>query len=71
MKTTVTIPGMHCNACIALIRDVSNDFPSIQKIDINLETKKVEMDHAENFDKDLWIREVEALGDAYKVQETN
>lgn len=69
MKTVFSIPGMHCDSCIALIKDVSGDFPSIQEINVNLETKKVEIDHAESFDKNLWIKEVEALGDAYKVQE--
>ncbi len=59
---------MHCESCVSLIKDVSSDFSSIQKLDIQLDTKKVEIEHAESFNKDLWIREVEALGDTYKVQ---
>ncbi len=67
MKTIYSVPGMHCASCVALIKDVSSDFPSIQKIEINLETKKVEIDHAESFDKDSWVREVEGLGATYTV----
>ena len=69
MQTTFVVPGMHCNSCVSLIKDVSGDFPSIRKVDINLETKRVVVDHANNFDKDLWTKEVESLGETYKVQQ--
>lgn len=68
MKTIFSIPGMHCNSCISLIKDVSGDFPSIQNLEVNLDSKKVEIDHTESFDKNLWIKEIEALGETYKVQ---
>ncbi|MEK7524278.1 MAG: heavy-metal-associated domain-containing protein [Patescibacteria group bacterium] len=71
MKTIFSIPGMHCESCVSLIKEVSSDFPSIQKLDVQLETKKVEIEHAESFDKNLWIKEVEGLGDTYKVQKVS
>lgn len=71
MKTIFSIPGMHCESCVSLIKEVSSDFPSIQNIDIQLGTKKVEIEHAESFDRNLWIKEVEGLGDTYKVQKVS
>jgi copper chaperone CopZ len=67
MKTIVSIPGMHCASCAALIKDVSTEFPQIQNADVNVETKIVTLDHAENFDFATWKAEIESLGDAYKV----
>jgi copper chaperone CopZ len=67
MHTTVSIPGIHCPACSALIKDVSGDFPSIQTIDVNVDTKKVTIDHDENFDLQTWTDEIESLDDKYKV----
>lgn len=67
MKTTLSIPGMHCESCISLIKDVSSEFPSIQNINVNLETKRIELDHAEDFDFAAWSKEVESLGEKYKI----
>lgn len=68
MKTTVSIPGIHCPSCAALIKDVSSEFPAIQSVDVNLEAKTVVFEHADDFDVTKWISEIEALGDTYKVQ---
>jgi copper chaperone CopZ len=67
MKTTVVIPGIHCASCEALIKDVSGDFPTIRSVSVNLETKKVELEHSEDFDLSRWIEEVQLLGDKYIV----
>lgn len=67
MKTTVSVPGMHCESCVSLIKDVSSDFPSIQQIHIDLNSKRIELEHTEDFSLDAWTREVESLGEKYKV----
>lgn len=68
MNTTVSIPGIHCPSCAALIKDVSSEFPSIKNIDVDIETKKVTLDHDENFDRKKWQEEIEALDEKYKIQ---
>lgn len=67
MQTTVSIPGIHCASCAALIKDVSSEFPSIQKADVDITTKNVTLEHGEDFDLAKWTAEIEALGDSYKV----
>ena len=67
MKTTVSIPGIHCASCEALIKDVSGEFPAITSVIVNLETKKVELEHSEDFDLSKWIEEVQLLGEKYVV----
>lgn len=68
MKTTLSIPGIHCTACATLIKDVSSEFPQIQKTDVDIETKKVTLEHGEDFDLSKWTEEIETLGDTYKIQ---
>jgi copper chaperone CopZ len=68
MQTIVSIPGIHCASCAALIKDVSSEFPQIKTVDVNVETKIVTIDHDESLDIQKWSQEIESLGDAYKVQ---
>lgn len=68
MQTIVSIPGIHCSGCAALIKDVSSDFPAIQTIDIDLDTKHVTIDHDDRFDMATWSAEIESLDEKYKVQ---
>ncbi|MBI5413735.1 heavy-metal-associated domain-containing protein [Candidatus Peregrinibacteria bacterium] len=68
MKTTVSIPGMHCNSCAALVKDVSSEFPAIKNVNIDIATKRVELDHSEELDMNAWTREIESLGEKYKVR---
>ena len=58
MQTTVSIPGIHCASCAALIKDVSDEFPAITTIDVDVDTKKVTIDHDEGFDMQKWTEEV-------------
>ncbi len=67
MQTTVSIPGIHCASCSALMKDVSSAFPSIKSINIDVETKKVTLDHDEHLHMQKWIEEIEALDPKYKV----
>ena len=68
MQTTVSIPGMHCEGCANLIKDVSGDFPAVTRTDVDLKTKRVTLDHSVAFDFGAWKKAVEELGDVYKVQ---
>lgn len=68
MHTTVSIPGIHCASCAALIKEISSEFPAIKHVDVDIETKKITLDYDENFDKQKWTKEIEALGEKYKVQ---
>ena len=67
MQTTVSIPGIHCASCAAVIKDVSADFPQITRADVDIETKKVILEHSDDFDFQRWKTEIESLSDKYKV----
>ena len=67
MQTTVSIPGIHCASCSALIKDVSSEFPAIKQAEVDIETKKVTLDHDDGFDMQKWTEEIEALDPKYKI----
>jgi len=67
MKTSVSIPGIHCEGCAMLIKDVSKDDASIQDVAVDLTTKTVVIDHDDEFDLDTWTKEIESLNPVYKV----
>lgn len=66
-STTVSIPGIHCPSCAALIKDVSSEFPAIKNVDVDVNAKKVSIEHGGDFDFMKWKEEIEALGETYKV----
>ncbi len=67
MQTIVKIPGMHCEGCVNLIKDVSMEEPGVQNIEIDLDTKIVTLEHDDTFDMADWKDGIEILDDAYKV----
>ena len=67
MTTTISIPGIHCASCSALINDVSSEFPAIKNIEVDIESKKVTLDHDESFNMQKWTQEIEALDEKYKI----
>lgn len=67
MKTILSIPGIHCPACAALIHDVSMDFPDIEHIDVDLEKKTVSITHNDAFALPAWSAAIEALDSKYTV----
>jgi copper chaperone CopZ len=71
MQTTVSIPGIHCASCSALIKDVSSEFPSVKSINIDLASKNVTLDHDDSFDIQKWKEEIEALDPKYKIHPTS
>ena len=66
--TKVSIPGIHCEGCSKLIKDVTNDYPLITNVDIDLNTKTVTLEHNPDFDLTKWSEEIESLDEKYKVQ---
>jgi copper chaperone CopZ len=68
MHTIVSIPGIHCASCAALIKDVSSEFPSIKNVDVDIDTKRVTLEHGDDFDRQKWTQEIEALDEKYTVQ---
>lgn len=67
METIVSIPGMHCQSCATMIKEVSAEFPQVTKTDVDLEKKQVLLEHEKNFDPEKWTKEIESLGEDYKV----
>lgn len=67
MRSTVSIPGIHCESCAELIKDISSDFPEITNIAVDLGTKRVTFDHAETFNMESWKHEIEKLGKTYAI----
>ena len=67
MKTTVSIPGIHCDGCSALIKDVSSENPSVRSVDVDMATKNVTIEHDDAFDLSTWTAEIESLDPTYKV----
>ena len=48
--TKVSIPGIHCEGCAKLIKDVTSDYPLITNVDVDLNTKTVTLEHDPDFD---------------------
>ncbi len=67
MQTIVSIPGIHCPSCAALIKDVSSDFPAITSVDVDIETKRVTIEHDNNLDLAHWSQELAAVNPQYVV----
>ena len=65
--TKVSIPGIHCEGCAKLIKDVTSDYPLITNADVDLNTKTVTLEHDPDFDLKKWSDEIESLDEKYKV----
>lgn len=66
--TKVSIPGIHCASCAALIKDVSGEFPEIKSVSVDTDSKIVTLDHDERLDIEKWSKEIESLDPKYKIQ---
>jgi copper chaperone CopZ len=64
---TVSIPGIHCEGCAKLIKDVSSEYPHIKKVTVDLSAKTVILDHEPEFDLAKWSEEIESLDEKYKI----
>jgi copper chaperone CopZ len=66
MKTVLTITGMHCQACQALIEEVCNDVAGVVRCNVNLNEGYAEIEHARTLNVPLLKQEIERVG-SYKV----
>lgn len=67
MKTTVSIPGIHCEGCKRLIEDVSKDTPGVTSAAADLATKQVTLEHDDSFNFGKWKEEIEELNPDYTI----
>lgn len=65
-KTTLSIKGMHCASCKALIEDVAGDIKGIKSCIVDLKGGTAAVEHAEKKDIEELKKEIESIGD-YKV----
>jgi copper chaperone CopZ len=66
MKTVLTITGMHCKACQALIEEVCNDVAGVVRCTVNLNEGHAEIVHERTLNFHLLKQEIERVG-PYKV----
>ena len=66
MKTLITITGMHCNDCKALIEDVCKDVTGVVACTVNLKKGNAEIEHEPTLNLNLLKQEIEGVGQ-YKV----
>ncbi len=62
MKTTITIRGMHCGSCKALIEDASKDGTGVTACVVDLKKGNAEVEHESTLNIDLLKQEIEGLG---------
>ena len=66
LSTTISIQGMHCASCKALIEDVAGDIEGITSCTVDLKNKTAAVEHTEKKNIEELKKEIESLGD-YKV----
>lgn len=63
MKTThLSIGGMHCVSCKALIEDVCRDIAGVTDISVDVEHSTATVTHADDLDLSRLTQEIEHLG---------
>lgn len=67
MITKIKITGMHCQSCANLIKDVCKDIKGIKSCQIDFETGAGEIEHGALADLDELKKEIEKLGQGYKI----
>jgi copper chaperone CopZ len=68
MTTTFIINGIHCSGCASLIKDISADFPAITNVTVDLDSKRVTVEHAGDVDFDAWKQEIQSANPTYTIQ---
>ena len=66
-KTTIIVKGTHCPACKAVIEDICKDSKGVKSYNVDYKSGKTEIEHEDNFDLNLFKKEIESLG-KYKVE---
>ena len=66
MKTNVSIEGLHCTGCKALIEDIASDIPGIASCSVDIKKGRAMIEH-DGADLVRFKKEVESAG-KYKVK---
>ena len=66
-KTTIIVKDTHCPACKALIEDVCKDIKGVKSCNVDYKSGKTEIEHDNNFDFNLFKKEIASLG-KYKIE---
>ncbi len=66
-KTTITIKGIRCKSCKALIENVCKDIPGVIKCAVDFKTGKTAVEHDSSIDWKRFKKEIEELGE-YEVK---
>lgn len=67
MKTILTVKGTHCHSCKELIEEVCLEQPGVTSALVDFKTGKTVIEHKKPLDMEKVKKEIEALGDTYKV----
>ena len=62
MKTTLTIKGMHCASCKAIIEDVCKEAKGVKNCTVDFKTGKAVIEYDGSLDVAALKKEIEALG---------
>ena len=68
MNTTVSITGIHCQACVNLITDITLEQPGVTGVRVDVASKRVSIEHSDAFNAASWKKEIESLNPDYIVQ---
>lgn len=64
--TTISISGMHCASCKALIEDVAGEMPGVTSCSVDVAAGRGVIEHDERFNLHDLAKEIESLGE-YRV----
>ncbi len=64
--TKLTITGMHCASCKALIEDVCMEIAGVKSCSVDVAKGEATIEHDESVGTSLFAREIEGLGD-YRI----
>ena len=67
MKKILTVKGTHCTSCKELIEEVCREMPGVNSATVDFKTGKTVIEHEKPLYMKKLKKEIEALGDSYKV----
>ena len=62
MDSTLIVPGMTCNNCVAHVQKAVKDVSGVDDVNVDLKTKRVDIQHGEGVAKDKIIQAIENAG---------
>lgn len=65
-KTILSIKGLHCSSCKALIEDITKDFKGVRSAVVDVVRGTATVEHDEKFPVEQFRKEIDSLGQ-YRV----